>query len=282
MAPKILLRVLACAVSVAGIGLIVLSQWPQRSQSPALNEGATRTISKNESFETFTAQLHALSHSDETQITAFWKSVDRLVGLSDVELQGQVRRVLSTGDRIEAKLVMKIHHDGNSFNAKVRVQRESDVRDYDAEGQAGQLKSVTIIDGTPGSVPIHIDSQSLKAVGNSSLGVGDAQLGDVLFLLQSFQEKNWKPLGTLDDADSRRLIAFSVQAKNAAALVYLDVATLRVTTVRVFDERRQLIRVYGNLSSVQFAGTNHQLHFFVRSLETQSESVYELISLLAK
>ena len=110
-------------------------------------------------------------------------------------------------------------------------------------------------------------------------------------MLHALRRGNWKTLGDLGAAGSRRLIVFEVDLERehqasggtpndsvqaASALAYVDAERLELQSLRVFDRRDRLVRDYGDFVYQESVGGRALSGFRVSTVPSGSHTVFRL------
>ena len=271
-------------------------QGTRASKPPRV--GASAGLSKSY----FSAQVRPIAKWEAAasiDIAAAFRRAKTLLRISSVQLRGRMLRELASGHAFESEVALSYERSedrelatltvprGNGASQRYRVElRDGVITEVHAEREAadGVLHPVEL----PGSM-----SAILNQIegGGLPISIGDLSVRDALALLHALRGSNWRVLGDVRMAGSRRLIVFEIDLedesgatrgasseslRSSGALAYVDAERWELHALRVFDGRDRLLRLYGDFA-YRDSGEGPSLSGFrVSTLPSGSHTVFRL------
>ncbi len=295
---------MALCGALVGAGLVlVLSSLPGDDRSPAEGHRAfdapPGSASGGAPKSDFIAHVRPVAKWDASlpfDVAAAWRRARALMGLSSLQLEGRLTRVLRSGHEFESELKLRYERTGEREIMTLALPRESGAsRKYRVELRDGVITEVRVesegADGEPQLAEIPAAVLDQVEGGGLPIGIGDLLVRDAVILLRALRGGQWSVLGDLAAAGSRRLIVFEVDLERehqpsngtpngsmqaASALAYVNAERLELRSLRVFDRRDRLVRDYGDFEYQESVGGRALSGFRVSTIPSGSHTVFRL------
>jgi len=242
----------ACLVAIA---YVVQLRESQRRSAPA-PEPAWRSAERSVAF--LKHQLRPLAAGDSVVPARLHN--DKFLDLTTDSICVRMIRSLNTGHAFESEITVNCRVVESGQNIELNVTREGHepVR-LRLEVRAGAIAAIQQADAASSTWQPWNGAQDLP------LAIGDLQVGEVLELCRAFAGGKFKPLGYLAGMGARPQLVLETSlaladstsprsdphnenpAAGERALAYVDSATCDVRSVRVFDAKGFVVRVYEDL-----------------------------------
>ena len=295
--------------ALIGAGLILTIQpGGDPSPAPAATEGAPAPKAPQVGSSAGPPKSHFIAHvrpvtaweaAASFDVTAAWRRAKALLGIASVHIRGRLVRELASGHAFESEVVLSYEKSedrelatltvprGNGVLQRYRVElRDGVITEVHVEAKAadGELRPVEL----PGSM-----SAVLNQIegGGLPIGIGDLSVRDALALLHALRGSNWRVLGDVRMIGSRRLIVFEIDLedeskatpeapneslRSSSALAYVDAERWELQSLRVFDGRDRLLRLYGDFAYRDSGEGRSLAGFRVSTLPSGSHTVFRL------
>ncbi len=294
---------MALCGSLVGAGLaLVLTSSPGGEHGSAEGPAALKPSSvvaagvPKSHFRAHVRPIGAWDADTPFDVAAAWRRARALSGLSSLQLEGRLTRVLRSGHEFESELKLGYEQIGEREVMTLTLPRESGgSQKYRAELRDGVITEVRVesegADGEPQLAEIPAAVLDQVEGGGLPIGIGDLLVRDAVVLLRALRGGQWSVLGDLGAIGSRRLIVFEVDLERehqpsngtpnasvqaASALAYVDAERLELRSLRVFDRRDRLVRDYGDFVYQQSVGGRALSGFRVSTIPSGSHTVFRL------
>ncbi|MCH8147137.1 MAG: hypothetical protein IH987_03975 [Planctomycetes bacterium] len=290
-------------LAIAGGALLIFAGRAARDPSGLVSPAKpwlARTVPKGD----FIAHIAALN-GDEGAVVAkllTWGGESLLRQLADAALRINFRitRVLRTGHEFHSQIVLS--YNQKATLAQVRLETTSgsgETAGYFAELRDGEVTRMGI--GSPDAESNA--EQMMQVFDNLPIGIGDLQLQDALSIYESFQRKEFRPIGWLQGLGSQRLLVFelnfrcsqstankadggamdspvALDVRGASALLYIAPLSASVRALRIFDAEDLLVRTYDGFVFDNLGGLFPIKSFRAGSIPDESHTIFQIESVI--